>query len=150
MNMRLLYVVLIVQCLFAGSLIYLGRQSRANRKYDYLELTHRVTNGQARVDDYGKLASFLPPKADKTDVRSLFGLPLLRVAKIEFEDGTTSEPKGEAWLYYPATGASAEKPTDIQDVMGLKGTVTCFVAEFDERGRAVCGLKKVKHPVTPK
>ena len=86
MNQRALYVVLAVQALFAGALLYAGITSRESRRIGYLELTHRVTAGQASVADFEKLAGFLPDPIEKPAIRSLFGLPVVRATSIQTKD----------------------------------------------------------------
>jgi hypothetical protein len=140
MNTRLLYVILFTQVLFAGALLYIGRQSRANRKQDYLELTHRVMAGHGRDEDFEKLIDYLPKNADKTVVRSLFGLPVARMKQIEtLPKGKDSLLKGDFWLYYPVKDeGTPEAPAtivDTADVENLKGELRCFIIEFNDRGR---------------
>ncbi|HLX60139.1 MAG TPA: hypothetical protein VKX17_02540 [Planctomycetota bacterium] len=155
MNTRLLYVVLFVQFVFAGALICIGLQSRANRKESYLELTHRVTEGYASAADFEELAARLRDDADKTTVRTLFGLPVVRANQIEVvENGKTSALKGELWIYYPLTSPSqasgtVASPIDAADAAKLSGPVTCFVVEFDAHGAAKGRLATVNHPLAP-
>jgi hypothetical protein len=141
MNIRLLYVLLAVQALFAGALLYVGYTARENRKTAYLELTHRVTSGTATAAEFEKLQAFLPGNADKAIVRALFGLPVER----RIAAGNVAP---ETWLYYPLTEdqlARGER-IDSADVKNFKGAVVCFVIEFDERGKAHAKLGPVQHP----
>lgn len=150
MNTRLLYIILFAQVIFAGGLLYVGRQSRANRRQDYLELTHRVTSGQASAADFERLSGHLPDGADKTAVRSLLGPPLMRANRVEYEDGKSSAPNSSVWLYYPLNAETAEAPAaplDVAEIEKLKGPVACFVVEFNERGRASWRMGKVNHPL---
>ncbi len=151
MNPRVLNVVLVVQALFIGALLYAGYCSREARKVGYLELTHRVTSGQATVDDFEKLALFLPETADKLVVRSLFGLPVGRANSVTLKDASKLE--GDMWIYYPlAKPASPEtppEPIDIPDGANLSGDVKCLVVQFDKRGRATWKIAEVIHPILP-
>ena len=131
-NKGLLRVVLIVQALFAFSLIYIGTRARENRKQDYLELTHRVTSGQASEEEFVKLSKILPFPSDKEIVRSLFGLPLETRSELLLEGSALK--KGEFWLYAPA--AEDGKLIGPLEFSALKGRVRCFVVEFDTNGRA--------------
>ena len=149
-NKSLLRVVLIVQALFAFSLIYIGTRARENRKQDYLELTHRVTSGQASEEDFVRLSKMLPFPSDKEIVRSLFGLPLETRGELVIEESSpepdntkassaagiakSASKKGEFWLYSPA--GEDGKLIGPQEFSALKGRVRCFVVEFDSNGRA--------------
>ena len=149
MNQRVLNVVLVMQALFIGALLYAGYCSRESRKVGYLELTHRVTAGQATVDDFEKLGAFLPETADKPIVRSLFGLPVVRASFVRLEDATKLE--GDLWIYYPLSKpASPETPPELidsPDAEKLSGVVKCCVIQFDKRGRASWKMADVVHPI---
>ena len=141
-NTRLLQAVLIVQALFAFSLIYIGSRARENRKQDYLELTHRVTSGQANEADYLKLAGMVPMQADKEVIRSLFGPPLLAKSEVVFDEDNLGAVKGTFWLYF-VVGEDG-KIVGVQDVAELKGRVRCFVVGFNADGRAQWRMAWVK------
>jgi hypothetical protein len=143
MNIRLLYVILAIQALMGGALLYVGYTARENRKTAYLELTHRVTAGTATVAEFEKLLVFLPADADKSVVRALFGLPLERRS-------SSAKDALETWLYYPLTEEQLARGEriDISDVKKFKGDVKCFVVEFDARGKAHAKLAPVNHPLT--
>jgi hypothetical protein len=145
-NTRWLGAIMFVQICFVGALIFVGQRSRENRKSDYLELTHRATAGEASMADFEKLAAFLPEKADKTEVRAVFGLPVLRATKVEIAGEKPETLSGEIWLYYAAPG-HAEHPVDSADAEKLSGPVDCFLVRFDERGRAKARRGMVVHPV---
>ncbi len=149
MSPRMLNIVLLVQALFAGALLYIGYVSRENRRYEYLELTHRVTEGQASAADFEKLGSFLQADAGKAEARMLFGLPVARATQLELKD--TSTIKGEFWIYYTpqqtGTPESSSAPVDASDVEKLKGPIQCFVIEFDKKGRAKARMESVVHPL---
>lgn len=146
---KMLNVLLVVQALFAGSLLYIGYTSRENRKQDYLELTHRVTAGQASAADFQKLAGFLPDWGGKPEVRALFGLPVTRATQLELKDAKPIT--GEYWVYYtPRQVGPIEMPltpVDSADVEKLQGSVACFVVEFDKKGRAKPRMENVVHPI---
>ena len=147
----MLNVVLVVQALFAGALLYAGIASRESRRIGYLELTHRVTAGQATTEDFEKLVGFLPDPADKAAIRILFGLPVIRASAIQLKD--SGELKGDLWIYYPLKQApTIENPTvpiDAVETEKLSGPVMCFVFEFDARGRAAWRKENVLHPLHP-
>ena len=145
MNQRVLKVVLVVQVLFAGALLYVGYSSRESRKVGYLELTHRVTAGQASLDDFEKLSGFLPETADKQVVRSLFGLPAVRARSTMLNDQEQTKIPNDVWIYYPLGKNVA--PVDSVDVEKLSGSVDCFVIQFDSRGRATSRKASVPHPL---
>lgn len=155
MNQRVLNVILIVQALFIAALFYAGYASRENRKVGYLELTHRVTSGQATNEDFEKLASMLPEVTDRPVVRSLFGLPVSRAGRVEIKGEPAID--GEIWLYYPLQKSAEPKATDgagqmasldAADVEKLVGPVHCFIFVFDNRGRATWRRAEVAHPLT--
>lgn len=155
MNTRLLYFLLAVQIFFAGALLFIGIQVREKRRGDYLELTHRVTSGRASRGDYEKLLTYIPERAEKPEIRSLFGLPLLRVDGTEIdEDGKRSALKDESWLYYFAPKMiDPDNPPpllDDSDALKLSGPQSCFVVNFNERGRAAARIANVIHPVSPR
>ena len=129
-NTRLLYVILIVQALFAFSLLYVGGRARENRRQDYLELTHRVISGHASEEDFSKLAKLLPARADAETVRLLFGLPLRTSLQLNLGDPPQVH-KGEFWVYYP-TGPEGQS-IGLQEMQELKGAVRCFIIEFDAK-----------------
>jgi hypothetical protein len=151
MNTRLLYVLLAVQALFAAALLYVGYVARDNRRQAYLELTHRVTSGQAGSAEYTQLAGFLSRDADKTAVRALFGLPVLRTAQVAIDEGksTATVIQGDYWIYYPNDTQSGEpgKPVDTADTELFTQSCQCFLIEFDAKGRASGRLVKLAHPV---
>lgn len=150
MNMRALYVVLAIQALFAGALLYVGYTARENRKTAYLELTHRITSGTATANDYEKLQAYLPYDADRAIVRALFGLPLVRRAQLKSDDSKKKDYEvTEVWIYYPLTTDQASKGgrIDVPDAEKLSGEVQIYIVEFDERGRAHAELRTLKHPL---
>ena len=152
-NTRLLYVLLAVQFLFAGALIFVGEQVRSKRRLDYLELTHRVTSGRARRDDFEKLAALLPERAERPEVRALFGLPLLRADGVDSDEaGQRRRETGEFWIYYFAAAASDPEnppaPFDKSDAEKLSGIQNCFVIAFDAKGRATAKVMALVHPIT--
>jgi hypothetical protein len=154
MNTRLLYFLLFVQFVFAGSLIYLGTQVREKRRKDYLDLTHRVTSGRASQADFEKLLPFVPERAEKPEIRALFGCPLLRAQSVELEEeGKRTSAKGESWLYYFAAEIrnpeNPPAPPDISDTEKLTGPQPCFIVTFNERGRATARVARVIHPLKP-
>ena len=132
MNPRVLNILLVIQALFIAALFYAGYCSRESRKVGYLELTHRVTSGQATEEEFDKLAGFLPDTADKQIIRSLFGLPVARAVAV----GLSSKEilAGDLWIFYPRAEGAA--PIDSADVATLSGSVPAFIFEFDLRGRA--------------
>lgn len=150
-NTRLLHILLIVQFVFAGALIFVGVQVRSKRRLDYLELTHRVTSGRARREDFEKLAAFLSDRAQPDEVRALFGLPLQRANDIEVEiDGKLQTLPTESWIYYfdsvPADPENALAPIDRDDAEKLTGLQLCFVVSFSMR-HASEHVLKVMHPL---
>jgi hypothetical protein len=152
MNTRALYILLAVQVLFAGALIFIGAQSRDARKLDYLERTHRVTSGQAGEDDFAKLNALLAPESDAQVVRALFGVPVLSAGEIESRDSKdaakTPARKGIFWIYYPYQPSQPPlPPIDPAAARKLSGAQRCFVIEFDEFGRAKGQLAWVTHPL---
>ncbi len=155
MNIRLSKIVLLVQALFAGLLLYIGYSLRAARKQEYLEWTHRVTSGQATSADFQKLADRLDDTADRTVIRTLFGLPVKRVHHLELKDGSKLESaKGEYWIYYPnnppETPESNITPIDENGADKFTGPIPCFIVEFNERGRATAQFATVMHPIAEK
>lgn len=151
MNPRMLNIVLLTQALFAGALLYAGYASREGRRIGYLELTHRVTAGQATIEDFDKLTGFLPEISDKPTIRVLFGLPVIRATALQLKD--TAEQKGDFWIYYPLMQSpTLERPAvpiDAAEAEKLAGPVTCFIFEFDARGRAAWRKEIVVHPIHP-
>src|SRR5260370_41860267 len=102
MNTHVLRIVLIVQLIFAASLVYIGSSAREGRRMEYLELTHRATSGQASEEELAKLITMLPPDSDEDRVRALFGLPLERATELQLGDPPANQ-SGNFWVYYPAT-----------------------------------------------
>jgi len=145
MNQVMLKVVLVVQVLFAGALLYVGYSSRESRKVGYLELTHRVTAGQASLDDFDKLSGFLPETADKAVVRSLFGLPTAHVRSSFLNDQEQTKIENDVWIYYPLGQNAA--PVDTVDIEKWSGPVDCFIIQFNDRGRATSRKANVPHPL---
>jgi hypothetical protein len=149
MNTRLFYAVLAVQALFALGLILVGLRARDERRLEYLELTHRVTSGQAKPEHFMKLSSVVTQEADETIVRALFGPPLRRAAEIDVvkgsDDSKTEHRKGNFWVYYPAD--SQGRPLDFDAASKLQGPVQCFVVEFDAKGRARGDIITIMHPL---
>ena len=155
MNQRVLNVILVMQALFIAALFYAGYASREYRKVGYLELTHRVTSGQATNEDFERLASMLPEVTDKSVVRSLFGLPMARAGRVEIKDAPAVD--GDIWLYYPlqksvdqkgADGSLPMASLDVPDVEKMSGPVQCFIFIFDSRGRATWRRADVGHPLS--
>jgi len=145
MNTRLIKIVVAVQAVFAAGLIAVGVAARENRRMEYLELTRRVSSGQAKSDDFLKLAAHVPDEADALTIRALFGPPLQRSAEIVVGDASPDRRSGDFWIYYPAD--SSGYPIDFTALAKMKGTVQCFVVDFDSKGRAQAELLWVQHPV---
>lgn len=152
MNTRLAYVALFVAFVCAGALYFFGVQMREKRRQDYLALTHRVTAGRGTRADYEKLMAFIPERAEREEIRVLFGLPLLRANAIKIEEnGNQTESPGESWLYSISPDFSPqEKPPpliDITDAEKLTGPQMWFVVTFNERGRATARIASVVFPL---
>jgi hypothetical protein len=145
MNTRLLRIVIAVQALFAIALIVVGLSAREGRRMDYLELTRRVTSGQATIEDFTKLAARVPSEADPLSIRALFGAPLQRALQLEVGETNPEKRSGEFWLYYPADTKGI--PIDYDALSKLRGAVKCFVVSFDSIRRARADLLWVQHPV---
>ena len=84
-------------------------------------------------------------------IRVLFGLPVFRASAIQLKD--IAEQKGDFWIYYPLMQAPALErpaaPIDAAEAEKLAGPVTCFIFEFDARGRAAWRKEIVVHPIHP-
>jgi hypothetical protein len=149
MNTRLFYALLAVQALFALGLIVVGLRSRDERRLEYLELTHRITSGHAKPEDFMKLSSLITHEADETVVRTLFGPPLRRATEIEVvekdSDSSAQHRKGNFWIYYPV--GAQDRALDFDALSKLQGPVQCFVVEFDAKGRARGDMISVMHPL---
>ena len=143
MNRRALYIVVAVQALFAISLIFVGVISREERRVRYLELTHRITAGQATESEFKSLAQLAPANADETTVRAMFGAPLRTAERIRVEN--SGERTGRFWIYYFATPENrAPGPDEIRQ---LQGPVRTFVISFDKSGMARGDFLSVIHPL---
>jgi hypothetical protein len=147
MNTRLLYIILLVQALFAFGLIMVGMRSRENRRNEYLEQSWLVSSGQATAEDFANLKTHLGPETDAQLVRSLFGVPMQTASEIEIGDGKTEKRAGEFWLYYPRNPGEPAKLLSPNSAKELKGPVQTFVISFDEKGFAKGEMLTVKHPV---
>ena len=145
MNTRLLRIVIGVQALFAIALIVAGLSARDGRRVEYLELTRRVTSGQAAIEDFTKLAARIPAEAGALAVRALFGPPLQRAAQIEVGQTNPERRTGEFWLYYPCDDKGY--PVDYEALAKFHGAVQCFVVSFDAKGHVRADLLWVQHPV---
>jgi hypothetical protein len=147
LNTRLFYTLLAVQALFAAGLIAVGLRSREDRLVEYLELTRRITSGQAKADDFLKLSSKTAAEADAVTVRSLFGPPLQRATELDVtgSDGKPEHRSGNYWIYYPADAEG--RPIDFDALAKLSGPVQCFVVAFDAKGRARGEMLSVVHPI---
>jgi len=148
MNTRLFYTVLTVQALFAAGLIAMGLRSREDRLVEYLELTRRITSGQAKPEDFMKLSSKIASEADAATVRALFGPPLRRATEFDCVAVSDEKPqhrKGNFWLYYPADAQG--RPIDFDSQAKLQGPIPCFVVEFNEKDHAHGDMLTVIHPL---
>ena len=145
MNTTLLRIVISVQALFAIALIVVGLSAREHRRTEYLELTRRVTSGEAKIEDFRVLASRVPADADALAIRELFGPPLQRTTQIDVGEKNPEKRAGEFWLYYPAGDKGF--PVDFDALAKMQGAVQCFVISFDSDHRARADLLWVQHPV---
>jgi hypothetical protein len=145
MNTRLFYTLLAVQALFAIGLIVVGFSSREARRVEYLDLTRRITSGQARSDDYARLAERISGGADALAIRTLCGPPMARAQELQAGDAKPQRYTGTFWIYYPADANGF--PLDFDAIAKLKGPVQCFVVSFDEKGRGQGELMIVQHPL---
>ena len=144
MNKRALYVLLAIQVLFAGSLIYLGSQAREARRDEYLVLTHRITSGMASEADFNRVAEHMPGDAGAQVVRALFGLPVeIRFEiPVEGEHSIVQTRTGVFWIYYPNLNGTV---IDGISIRKLGGAVNCFVVQFDKNDKAKAEWLKIVH-----
>jgi hypothetical protein len=147
MNKRLLYLILLVQVLFAFGLIMIGIRARDNRRNEYLELTWLVSSGQATTEDFAKLKSHLGPESDAQMVRSLLGVPMQTASEVEIGETKIEKRTGEFWLYYPRDPGAPAALLSPESARKLSGAVKTFVVSFDEKGFAKGEMLMVKHPV---
>lgn len=145
MNTRLFYTLLAVQALFAVGLIVVGFSSRETRRIEYLDLTRRITSGQARSEDFQGLAARLSGGADALAIRTLCGPPMMRAQELQVGAQKPERYTGSFWIYYPADAHGF--PLDFDAIAKLNGPVECFVVSFDEKGRGQGELMTVQHPL---